>query len=181
MTTVLCPGLHGPELTQRFRQAIPAREFSQPLLQYPGSPLSPRQLRIFLAQSVDPAQPLTLVAFSAGTVGAIAAAHHWHYRYQTVAALLALDGWGVPLAAPFPIYRLSHDYFTHWSSALLGAGDHSFYADPPVRHLDLWRSPDHVWGYCHRRHEGVNQDNRLLSNDSTTLTAAEFIQQCVIQ
>ena len=73
-------------------------------------------------------------------------------------ALIAFDGWGVPLVGNFPIYRISHDQFTHWSSELLGKGDKSFYADPPVEHLDLWRSdkdsPAHVF-------EGVA---RLLCN-----------------
>jgi len=44
---------------------------------------------------------------------------------------------GVPLVGNFPIHRLSHDYFTHWSSAVLGSGNDSFYADPPVEHLEM--------------------------------------------
>ncbi|NES83160.1 MAG: hypothetical protein F6K10_18095, partial [Moorea sp. SIO2B7] len=33
------------------------------------------------------------------------------------------------------------------SSALLGAGADSFYADPEVEHLDLWRSPQTTQGW----------------------------------
>ncbi|NJK53546.1 MAG: hypothetical protein HC936_13370 [Leptolyngbyaceae cyanobacterium SU_3_3] len=57
-----------------------------------------------------------------------------------------MDGWGVPLGGDFPIYRVSHDRFTHWSSAWWVAGLDSFYADPAVAHLDLWRSPQTVQG-----------------------------------
>ena len=53
----------------------------------------------------------------------------------------------MPLTGNFPIYRVSHDYFTHWSSGLLGAGYKGFYADPEVEHLDLWRSPANVYGW----------------------------------
>ncbi|MGB3188280.1 MAG: hypothetical protein WBB43_02490, partial [Limnoraphis sp.] len=73
-----------------------------------------------------------------------------------VKALIALDGWGVPLGGNFPIYRISHDRFTHWSSALLGGGVESFYADPPVEHLDLWSSPQTARGWwLHRTLTGV--------------------------
>lgn len=91
------------------------------------------------------------ISFSAGVVGAIGAAWGWQQMGGTVNALIALDGWGVPLYGDFPIYRLSHDYFTHWSSALLGGGDESFYASPPVEHLDLWRSPKTVTGCWFRK------------------------------
>jgi hypothetical protein len=91
--------------------------------------------------------PLLFVGFSAGVVAAIGAALTWQLLGGQVRALMAVDGWGVPLAANFPIHRLSHDYFTHWSSALLGAGADSFYADPGVAHLDLWRSPDLAQGW----------------------------------
>jgi len=91
--------------------------------------------------------PLVWIGFSAGVVGAIAAAWAWQWRGGRVQAFFALDGWGVPLGGDFSIYRLSHDPFTHWSSALLGNGTDSFYADPPVTHLDLWRSPQTIGGW----------------------------------
>ena len=90
--------------------------------------------------------PITFLSFSAGVVGAIGAALTWRQWGGQVQAFIALDGWGVPLIGNFPIYRASHDEFTHWSSALLGDSQASFYADPPVAHLDLWRSPDSVSG-----------------------------------
>lgn len=90
---------------------------------------------------------LIIISFSAGVVGAISAAWGWQLMGGKIEALIAFDGWGVPLVGNFPIYRISHDYFTHWSSSLLGKGDKSFYADPPVNHLDLWRSPQQVIGW----------------------------------
>lgn len=119
------------------------------------APLSGYQIRQHLLASWEdlPAQAalsairLYFLAFSAGCLGAIAAAHHWHCQGGSVGALLALDGWGVALAAPFPISRLSHDRFTHDTSRLLGSQGLDFYADPPVSHLDLWRQPSQVEGW----------------------------------
>lgn len=91
--------------------------------------------------------PLAFVSFSAGVVGAIGAAWMWQFLGGTVKAFIAFDGWGVPLWGSFPIHRFSHDEFTHWSSALLGAGSDSFYADPPVAHLDLWAKPQIAQGW----------------------------------
>lgn len=87
------------------------------------------------------------LSFSAGVAGAIGAAWAWQQLGGKVKALIALDGWGVPLYGDFPIHRVSHDQFTHWSSALLGAGADSFYADPASDHLDLWRSPQVIQGW----------------------------------
>ena len=80
-------------------------------------------------------------------MGAWGAALGLSLRQIKVKALIAIDGWGVALWGNFPIYRLSHDYFTHWSSLALGGGDKNFYADPPVGHLDLWRSPQTTRGW----------------------------------
>jgi hypothetical protein len=41
---------------------------------------------------------------------------------------------------------MSHDHFTAWSSSVLGAGQDSFYAEPPVEHLTLWQYPDRAVG-----------------------------------
>lgn len=95
----------------------------------------------------DVQEPLVLIAFSAGVVGAIVAAHLWQQQGGFVQALIAIDGWGVPLWGAFPIHRFSHDHWTHWSSAWLGAGKDSFYADPAVPHLTLWQSPQTVAGW----------------------------------
>lgn len=81
----------------------------------------------------------------------MAAARSWQQSGGTIKALIALDGWGVPLYGDFPIHRLSHDHFTHWSSKLLGAGLDGFYADPPVEHLELWRSPQTTQGWWEQK------------------------------
>lgn len=92
-------------------------------------------------------QPSIFIGFSAGVVGAIGAAWGLQAHSQSVRAAIAFDGWGVPLYGNFPIHRISHDFFTHWSSSLLGSGDEGFYADPPVDHLALWSAPDAAWGW----------------------------------
>lgn len=109
--------------------------------------------------------PIMVIAFSAGVAGAIPALNLWQLQGGKVAGLLAIDGWGVPAVGDFPIYRLSHDYFTHWSSALLGAGEVSFYANPPVEHLEMWRSPNTCRGWQ------VTSPN----SPRTSTTALEFI------
>jgi hypothetical protein len=89
----------------------------------------------------------------------------------TVKAFLAFDGWGVPLYGNFPIHRISHDYFTHWSSALLGGGEDSFYAEPAVEHLDLWRKPNVCKGWwVHPATDGKRERR-------THTTASKFVNQ----
>ena len=61
-------------------------------------------------------------------VGAIIAGNLWQKNGGKVKVLFAFDGWGVPLIADFPCYRLSHDYFTHTTSKLLGGDKNAFYA-----------------------------------------------------
>lgn len=154
MSIVICPGIHSPELTSRFLAGLESEGYQ------------PRELHIFPAQDylavsafhilqflsegrrVPLHTPLIFISFSAGVVGAIGAAWGWQLLGGQIKAFIALDGWGVPLSGNFPIHRLSHDEFTHWSSSLLGSGGDSFYAEPPVSHLDLWRSPQIVQGVC---------------------------------
>nr|WP_263012209.1 hypothetical protein [Laspinema sp. D2d] len=116
-------------------------------------------------------EPLIWIGFSAGVVGAIGAAWGLHSLQCPVKAFIAIDGWGVPLFAPFPIHRVSHDYFTHWSSALLGRGCESFYADPPVDHLALWNSPESAIGRC------IPPDGSISSPHRTT--AVEFVRWAI--
>jgi len=178
MRLVICPGIHDPQLTQSFlgylledsdntqlpqeicqenplifpTESYPA--YSGPhLLQFITQQLNTSP---FIKHSLQP--PLVFVGFSAGVVSAIEAAWGWRLLGGTVTAFIALDGWGVPLWGDFPIHRVSHDYFTHWSSALLGQGEDGFYADPGVDHLELWRSPHTVEGWSipsTRSHERV--------------------------
>lgn len=163
MTIVICPGIHDPALTSAFLAGVTSQ--LQPCQNWRTEPLvvptqtypafsSPHILGFlhdrFGLNTHDVTEPLALVliGFSAGVVGAIGAAWGWQAIGGQVKALIALDGWGVPLVGNFAMHRLSHDHFTHWSSGLLGSstGD-SFYADPAIEHLDLWRSPQTAFGW----------------------------------
>jgi hypothetical protein len=153
---VICGGVHDPRLTDSFWRQVERQAATLgislglplvlPVSQYP--PYSPTHVWSFLQTSVSTGDvPLGLIGFSAGVVGAIAAANSWQARGGTVKTFIAFDGWGVPLYGKFPIYRCSHDTFTHISSNLLGRGLGSFYAEPAVDHLDLWQYPAQTWGW----------------------------------
>lgn len=150
MSVIVCPGMHSPQFTASFLQTFPTSHqwLVFPAHQYPA--YSALALFQFLQENLSnpsTASPLLFICFSAGVVGGIGAAMVWQMNRGKVKALIAIDGWGVPLLGDFPIHRFSHDYFTHWSSALLGAGEDSFYADPGVEHLDMWRSPQTSLGW----------------------------------
>ncbi len=110
-----------------------------------------------------------LIGFSAGVLGAMQAAWAWQHLGGQIAAIIAIDGWGVPLISGIPCYRLSHDFFTHWSSALFGIGCDSFYARPSVTHSELWQYPHQVKG------QWINHGEEAKS----PITAATFIRQIV--
>jgi hypothetical protein len=149
--------MHDPQLTDAFWKTIRQRygelygseaipvAYAVPEANVWG--VSPLHILQFLNQSVSVTEPILMISFSAGIVGAIAAAWAWQLRGGSIRAFVALDGWGVPLSGSFPTFRLSHDEFTHWSSQPLGIGQSPFYADPEVGHLDLWGSPDQAWGW----------------------------------
>jgi hypothetical protein len=157
VSIILCPGIHAPELTEGFWNAI--QQVKSPNLATTELPnpyivpeaerwaFSPVHTLQFFHQMLPISEPLVLIGFSAGCVGMVGAAWTWQQQGGTILALVALDGWGVPLYGTFPIYRLSHDVFTHWSSQALGMGQDPFYAEPGVAHLELWRSPDQSWGW----------------------------------
>lgn len=164
MPLVLCPGIHSPYLTEQFLAAL---ALSEPPLVIPTEVIpvySPPHVLAFLQSSYPPATSLVLLGFSAGVVGSFGAALGWQAGGGRVQAFIAMDGWGVPLFANFPLYRLSHDHFTHWSCQLLGGSQESFYADPGVPHLELWRSPDQAEGW------------QLGPSSPTRTTAAEFLR-----
>lgn len=171
MPVIISPGVHDRPLTDHFWQQcdFPSTEtiLIFPAHQQPAyCPLSILQfLQAHLTPTSD--NPLLFISFSAGVVGAIAAAWTWQQLGGHVKAFIALDGWGVPLSGNFPIHRLSHDYFTHWTSALLGSGNESFYADPPVDHLQLWANPTTTRGYQVTAND--------FSTPRTSTTAVEFI------
>jgi hypothetical protein len=170
MRLVICPGVHDRNLTDSFLAGLSEiwesesddRPYCQildralifPAHQHP--PYSAIDIFNFLCSQqlvgaippwLPPGESLAFISFSAGVVGAIGAAWMWQQFGGKVGAFFALDGWGVPLGGDFPAHRLSHDRFTHWSSALLGSGGDSFYADPPIAHLDLWKSPHKAQGW----------------------------------
>ncbi len=152
MPIIICPGIHSTQLTEQFIQATKSiLQDHQYLILPTDQYISYFGVDVYqwLKQQLSPleTQPLTFIAFSAGVVGGFGAALAWQLKGGKVKSFIAGDGWGMPLVANFPIYRFSHDYFTHWSSAILGGGSKGFYADPKVEHLDLWRSPDNCYGW----------------------------------
>ncbi len=150
---IICPGIHEVAVTDHFLKALKRHQVLRdnylifPTNDYPA--FSSYHLLQFLQQQLQDTQDQSIIflSFSAGVVAAMGAALLWQRIGGQVRGLIAFDGWGVPLFGDFPIHRFSHDQFTHWSSALLGRGQASFYADPPVEHLDLWREIDHVTGW----------------------------------
>jgi hypothetical protein len=164
MSIVICPGIHDPHLTEQFTAgldlAIAPRVLPQSVPVY-----SPLHVLEFLLSDCNLAEPLILIGFSAGVVGSIGAAGSWQHQGGQIRALIAIDGWGVPLCGQFPIYRLSHDWFTDWSCQGLGKIDQSFYAEPAVTHLDLWRSPAQAQGW------------QLRGQVRTKTTASQFLHQ----
>jgi hypothetical protein len=160
LVLIICPGIHDPQLTEQFLSTLGLNRVSSDpspsvwVVPPSARPYCAAELLEFLHRrgAIDFSRPgsldpLILIGFSAGVVGAIGVAWSLYALQYPIQALIAIDGWGVPLVAPFPIYRISHDYFTHWSSGLLGPGLEGFYADPPVEHLDLWRSPPQAVGW----------------------------------
>ena len=174
MSLIICPGIHETKLTESFLAGLLELNTSQklenilifPIEDYPA--YSSGHILQFLRQNHSLSLPIVFISFSAGVVGAIGAAWGWQLLGGEVTAFIALDGWGVPLTGSFPIHRLSHDYFTHWSSALLGSGEDSFYAAPSVEHLELWQQPQTVSGWW------IHSQNDK-SELKTQTTAVQFL------
>ncbi len=164
----ICPGIHDRSLTDSFLDELYKQGLGQhqsgellifPTSDYPAysafdilnflcrETQSSGSLHFYSQNLSNDCVKLVFISFSAGVVGAMGAALMWQQFGGEVEALIAIDGWGVPLVANFPIYRISHDHFTHWSSALLGGGNESFYAAPGVEHLEVWRSPQTTQGW----------------------------------
>ncbi len=182
---IVCPGSHPPAWTEQWRQALTAiaPELTTTLAISPatppwaGHPLRQWLMALLAEASTPPlgnptqppsdqplgqpptVQPLIyMVAFSAGCVAAEAIAHYAPHGGYRIGAIFAWDGWGVPLVGPFPVHRLSHDGFTHYTSyrpggkrgdgprPALGHRPH-FYADPTVPHHQLWQAPHQVQGW----------------------------------
>jgi hypothetical protein len=180
ISIIICPGIHQPALTENFISGgleiySQSKENPVNILKVPTDGFSALSgFNILQVLSLDALRlhlksPVIFISFSAGVVGAIAAAHWWQMLGGDVKAFIAIDGWGVPLWGSFPIHRMSHDYFTHWSSKILGSEQDNFYADPPVEHLSMWRSPQTIQG------RWVDSSNEI-SPPKSRLTAAEFLQ-----
>lgn len=157
MSLIICPGFHDSSITQSFLKGLGLLSNQAnfrhsgnilicPTQDYPVSAIHIEQFLRDRLSSPPETSPLVFISFSAGVVGAIGAAWRWQFLGGQIKAFIALDGWGIPLWGNFPIHRLSHDFFTHWSS-VPGSGEDSFYADPPVEHLEMWRSPQTVQGW----------------------------------
>ncbi len=159
MTLIICSGIHSISLTVSFLNCLKTLDsnLTDNCLIFPTDrylAYSSCQLLEFLQQHYPCAKespPLTFIAFSAGVVSAIATANYWQFLGGKIQKFIALDGWGMPLIGNFPIYRLSHDSFTHYSSGLISLSQLSFYASPAVNHLDLWRSPNLVKGWQEKK------------------------------
>jgi hypothetical protein len=192
MGVIICPGVHSPELTQGFLAGLGKPFAPSSLCVFPSERFpaysAPHILKFlgeqFLGEQwlnqdgqlrAASQKPLVLIGFSAGVVGAIGTAQVLQSLGVQVKALVAIDGWGVPLWGDFPIHRLSHDRFTHQTSRLLDQNwrepNASFYADPDVAHLELWRSPQTALGWST---EGSGQKQYQV-------TAAQFLQKLLIQ
>ncbi|MEG3859237.1 hypothetical protein [Microcoleus sp. herbarium12] len=181
MRLVICPGVHEPNLTDCFLAGLsgiwgvaadrPSQQILNSVKVFPAHkhpPFSALDILHFLCNQDLAGESLVFVSFSAGVAGAIGAAWMWQQIGGQVGAFFALDGWGVPLGGTFPIHRISHDRFTHWSSAIIGSGGDSFYADPAIAHLDLWREPQTAKGWQ------ISQTSAGIETAAPT-TAAEFL------
>ena len=192
MNVVICPGIHDPALTYDLLAALKA-SFSdgsksihlENVLVLPAqndcSTLSGIHILQFLYEhqgNPPTAAPVVLLGFSAGAVGAISAAWGWQLLGGKVKAVIAVDGWGVPLWGNFKCHRLSHDFFTHWSSSLLGSGQDSFYADPPVEHLTLWRSPQTVTGWWIHSTVDKSPPIRLTGVEFLSMLLKRYVVRC---
>ena len=173
MPIIICPGVHSPELTDRFVQSISNRVEADylilPTAEHP--PYNAIAVYQWLErQQLSKTQALSFIAFSAGVVGGISAAIAWQLQGGNVRSFIALDGWGMPLGGNFSLHRVSHDRFTHWSSGILEAGAAGFYAEPEVDHLELWRSPEACRGWrvispgCQTRDTLLNDLTNVLSS-----------------
>lgn len=125
--------------------------------------------------------PTVWIGFSAGVVGAVAAARRWQREGRIVRGLIAVDGWGVPLGEGFPRFRLGHDRFTAQSCEWLGASDGYFYSDPAVEHLVLWRSPQQAQGRWQPNLHSPFELNFGPLSEGQSITAVEVMAQLVTQ
>jgi hypothetical protein len=165
---LVIPGVVPQEATDRFVQQLDiAGGCCVPVSIAPYSPIALD--RFTRTQDLD--SDLVVIAYSAGCVGALGWIPLWHRQQKTVKALIAMDGWPVPFWGKFPIYRVSHDLYTHRTTLRLGAGLEQFYCDPAVEHRRLWAYPETAWGLWNRVQK---------PQESHKTTALDFLQ-CVLE
>ena len=161
---IVCPGFHAPELTDRAIAALDLpltlNVIAIPERIWPSDPVG---IAGYLETQIPPecrTSPVSFLAFSAGTVGALGAALLWRSPIRTI---VLCDGWGVPVLpllegrSPAPIsaptsaptvHRLSHDRWPHDTWGRMGIATPSFCAEPAVEHLELWGEVDRVTGHA---------------------------------
>ncbi|MEL6229122.1 MAG: hypothetical protein AAFR24_04365 [Cyanobacteria bacterium J06627_3] len=172
MQLLICPGYHAPALTHSFLQSLLGKLTPERLWVLPigSSPLALPWL-LTSPQAPQRAHPLSVIAFSAGVVGAYPLLMAWQ-RLGGTSQLIALDGWGMPLPGNLEIYRVSHDGWTHHTTYFPSADESRgyFYCQPAVNHLDLWQSPQLSQGM-----------GSLGGNAAGPMTALEFICEALTQ
>lgn len=142
---IICSGFHDPDWTRQWLIGMDLNQ-SQVRCFPPSEPIySPKAVLQFCQAWCKLTQPLVVVAYSAGNVGGLGAAIQWQKRGGTVARFVAVDPWGVPLVANFPVITLSHDACTDFYCQAWGIRDR-FVAIPPVGHQQLWQFPQSAWG-----------------------------------
>ncbi|MGD1856199.1 MAG: hypothetical protein ACFB2W_18305 [Leptolyngbyaceae cyanobacterium] len=149
MQLLICPGYHAAELTQSFLRSLSSdlsldNVWQLPIWVVPGS--LPWLLGDKNAPRID--RPLSVIAFSAGVVGAYPLVLAWQNMGGT-GRLIAVDGWGMPLPGILSVYRMSHDRWTHSTTYFPSPQESKgyFYSHPAVAHLDLWQSPQQSQGF----------------------------------
>lgn len=186
MAIIVCPGFHPPALTVHFRHQLESC-FTQkqptccvfPAHEQP--PWSAYALTAFLRnRGTALPGPLLFIAFSAGCVATVSAVNDLLRQGWPVAAIILVDGWGVPITPEVVGYRLSHDAITHATSAALGRGNASFYAEPSVSHHDLWQHPAQVVGH-QMGFDATNLLRHSVVPKSGKTTALQFLQMCLHQ
>lgn len=210
MNLLIYPGIHCPTLTKTFynhlQAALPIPIQNCWIVPAGMGVLCGLQgLTTVLADSPSPPPdnisrlaaigPLSVIAFSGGVVGASQMIPRWQMLGGTINCLIALDGWGVPLYGSFPIVRLSHDWFTCWSSGYLSESHtQHFYAEPTVEHLHLWEQAHTVRGWslrqsdfhpiapCQTNHQSRNKTSRNKTSppNRPQQTALEIICQTLM-
>lgn len=187
MQLLICPGYHPPALTHDFLQSLlahltPARSLDlSPDCSSGRSPerlwvlpigASPLGLPWLLSSPQAPqlAQPLSVIAFSAGVVAAYPLLMAWKGLGGT-GRLIAVDGWGMPLPGDLAIYRISHDHWTHRTTYLPSPAESRgyFYCQPAVDHLTLWQLPQ------------LSQGMGDLGTGVAPMTALEFICGALVE